>query len=156
MTDKTPTGGPYSGMLSEIVRGLRRQPILLFGLGGAIVILAAGTAVLDDRRSITMPILIVLAISAVGWIALEAIRARGTSKATGRTTTGGVGIGLGAKVGTETTLRTAVDGQTPAGDTSTGNIKIGPGARVGRGVRIDTGVTGASGRTEGQGKPPSK
>ena len=132
---------PYSGVLSEIVRSLRRQPILLFGLGGAILILAAGSAVLGDQRSITVPLLIVLAIAAVGWIGLEALRATRRKKASGQIRTGGVKVG-GAEIGDKTTLRTGVSGVAPAGETSTGGISVGRGARVGKGVRIDTGVSG--------------
>lgn len=132
-----------ASVLPEIVRNLRRQPLLLFGLGGAIVIVAAGTAVFEDRRSVTIPVLIVLAIAAVGWIALEALRTRTaikTARAAGGVTTGKVGIGTGAKVDDKATIRTGVSGA-PQGDTTTGDIKVGRGAQLGKGVRIDTGVS---------------
>lgn len=132
---------PYSGVLPEIVRSLRRQPILLFGLGGGILILAASSAVLGDQRSITIPLLIVLAIAAVGWIGLEALRVTKRRKTSGRTRTGRVNVG-GAEIGDKTTLRTGVSGVAPGGDTSTGDISVGRGARLGKGVRIDTGVSG--------------
>jgi threonine/homoserine/homoserine lactone efflux protein len=61
--------------MPEIVKSLRRQPLLLFGLGAAIVLIAAGSILLDDQRSITIPVLVILGIAAIGWIALEAIRA---------------------------------------------------------------------------------
>ena len=106
---------------------------------------------LDDRRSITVPILIVLAIAAVGWIALEAIRAMRASKASGRIRTGRVRVGSDVEIEDRTTVRTGVTGAAPGGDTSTGSINLGRGARVGKGVRIDTGVSGQRGQ---QGSTP--
>lgn len=106
--------------LVEVVRSLRREPPLLFGLGMAILLAILSIAGSGDLRTVTLPVLAISVVALAAWIG---VRARE------RLRTGKVHVDESARV----------DGKVGSGDidagstgvAQTGDVRVGGNAQVG-------------------------
>jgi hypothetical protein len=72
--------------IGEVIKGLSKEPALLFSFGALIVILAAGALSLQNLRVVAAAILVVLVVGLAAWILLKALSLQ--SKAKSRSTVG--------------------------------------------------------------------
>jgi hypothetical protein len=101
-------------LLTEVIKGLQKQPVLLYTLGIAIVLSGAGTLALENFRIFAGTLLVLFTAGLAGWVFLEARklqqvanrRSKPDQKATGsiqvdRSTVEGVRGGTGDVAGSD-------------------------------------------------------
>jgi len=69
-------GVPLGEALVEVVKQLKDQPLLLFGLGAGIILLGAGALALENLRVVAVVLLVVFVVSLVAWLIVEAQKYR--------------------------------------------------------------------------------
>jgi hypothetical protein len=69
--DSLPSSSFWSAIV-EVIRGLKNQPILLFGFGLAIVVFAAGALALENLRVVSGSLLALAILVMLAWIASKA------------------------------------------------------------------------------------
>ena len=70
--DKTAeSGNPRKGAFGRIVDYLKDQPVLLFGLGGGMLLIASAN---EEIRPVTVPLLILLIACMLAWLVIERTR----------------------------------------------------------------------------------
>lgn len=74
---KSDAPGGYTGVLGQIVGGLKEQPVLLFGLGGGIVLLGLSAAVGTEVWMLVVGIVLVLLAALGAWFFGGRARASG-------------------------------------------------------------------------------
>ena len=85
MTDadhKPELPGAYAGALSQIIKGLKSQPALLFGLGGGIILMALAGTVGEQPWMFVVGIVLVLLAALAAWLlGTRAARQGGAARA---------------------------------------------------------------------------
>jgi HAMP domain-containing protein len=141
MADRTESSAPPAqslfGVMPDVVKGLRKQPALLFGIGASIVLVAVLAATTSVWLVLIVAAVLVLALGA--WLVNEAgVRRRRAVENV--VSAKRARIGKRAKVGT-------VD-EVPGGVSQDVNVE---GAQIGEGSSVGTVGSGSSGAQQPRG-----
>jgi len=130
---------PFSEALTEVIKNLKGQPLLLFVLGAAIVLVGAGVWGLESLRAITLPLLILLIVGLIAWGFLETRKVQKAGLAGRKVASGAVRIGsrVKAEEGTEVTTG-GVTVSDDVAEARSGDVTLGP-STVLKGAKIKTG-----------------
>ena len=117
---------PFGDALKLVIENLKDQPLLLFVLGAAILLLAVATMALEKMRMLLLPLLILFILGLMAWVFLEAlnkIKRHGNAGQSVRS--GDVKIGKKAQVTGGSTIGSgAVTARGGASNVSSGSIDI--------------------------------
>ncbi len=91
MSEKPENPVSLASVIGKVVDGLKKQPVLLFTFGMAIVLLAAGALAFDNLRLILVGLLILALLGLLAWIFLQANKQIQSEKRTSPTS---VDIGI--------------------------------------------------------------
>ena len=68
-----PASPSFWTAVGEVIKGLSKEPALLFSFGALIVLLAAGALSLQNLRWVAAAILVVFVVGLAAWVALQAL-----------------------------------------------------------------------------------
>ncbi len=131
---------PYGDALGKVIEGLKGEPLPLFGLGVAIILLGAATLGSESLRTLTIALLILVVVTEVGYVFLKALALQSANAARQVAESGSVLLGDGAKIGENAQVDTG-DVETAGGvvKARSGDVKIGRSSAVEKGAAIKSG-----------------